>query len=249
MNYLLPERLDALARDYAVGTLRGHARRRFERVLREQPAAVRSVAEWQGRLATLAEAVPAVAPREQAWEAIESRLFGVPATATPAATAPARHRWAAWLGGALGVRGAGALALGALLAAGALRWQPQWAGLEPASAGLPAAYVGILSDPQGQALLLASSRRQGQLLTLKWVRPVAAPAGSVARLWALPAAGGAPRWVGDFNPQGSVQLDLPARSEALFAQVDRLAVSVEAGPAGATPVGAFLAIGPCVKLW
>ena len=39
MNYLLPERLDRLAREYALGTLTGPARRRFERVLQQSAAA------------------------------------------------------------------------------------------------------------------------------------------------------------------------------------------------------------------
>ena len=39
MNYLLPERLERLAREYALGTLAGPARRRFERLLRKTPAA------------------------------------------------------------------------------------------------------------------------------------------------------------------------------------------------------------------
>ena len=47
MNYLLPERLERLAREYALGTLAGPARRRFERLLRNTPAAMRAVGAWQ----------------------------------------------------------------------------------------------------------------------------------------------------------------------------------------------------------
>lgn len=35
MNYRNPERIDRLAAEYALGTLRGPARRRFERLLRD----------------------------------------------------------------------------------------------------------------------------------------------------------------------------------------------------------------------
>ena len=64
MNYLLPERLDRLAREYALGTLHGGARRRFERVLREQPASMRALGAWQEHFAALAAAVP---PRCRRW--------------------------------------------------------------------------------------------------------------------------------------------------------------------------------------
>ena len=57
MNYLLPERLDRLAREYALGTLAGPARRRFERVLQHSPAATLAVGVWQERLAPLAQSV------------------------------------------------------------------------------------------------------------------------------------------------------------------------------------------------
>src|SRR6266446_451191 len=46
VNYLLPERLDRLAREYALGTLTGRARRRFENVLRQTPAAASAVTAW-----------------------------------------------------------------------------------------------------------------------------------------------------------------------------------------------------------
>lgn len=256
MNLLHPPRLDALARDYAVGTLRGPARRRFEQVMRGTPEARRAVEAWQERLARLAEVVPPAAPRAVVWQNIEQRLFG-PAQA---ATRPLPW-WGRWL--PLGPRGAPAgaglvvgLLAGAVLAVAALHWQPPLAsrvGLEAAGPGLPAAYVGILSDAQGRALVLASSRRHGQVLTIKWLQPdFRLPAGQVARLWALPKGGGAPVPVGLLPAgPGSGTLALPAASEALFAQVDRLAVSLEpaGGPAPAAPGQPFLAAGPCAKLW
>jgi anti-sigma-K factor RskA len=257
MNYLHPPRLDALARDYAVGTLRGRARRRFERVLHEAPQARRVVESWQQRLARLADVVPAAAPRDAVWTRIETRLFGSqPATPAPLAVTP---WWGRWLpvgprGGPMGAGLVLGVLIGAVLAVVALRWQPPWAaraGLEAAGPGLPAAYVGILSDAQGKALVLASSRRQGQVLTIKWLQPAyQLPAGQVARLWALGKDGGPAIPVGAL-PAGPGTLQLPAASEAIFAKVDRLAVSLEPAdaPPPAAPTQPFLAEGPCAKLW
>ena len=63
MNYLQPERLDGLAREYVLGTLSGGARRRFERVLAQAPAAGRAVAAWQERFTVLSGGLPPMAPR------------------------------------------------------------------------------------------------------------------------------------------------------------------------------------------
>src|SRR5882762_6638577 len=75
MNYLLPERLERLAREYALGTLAGPARRRFERLLRQTPVALRAVGAWQERLGGLAATVPVMQPGESVWRALEGRLF------------------------------------------------------------------------------------------------------------------------------------------------------------------------------
>src|SRR5256886_16572447 len=77
MNYLLPERLERLAREYALGTLAGPARRRFERVLRQTPAALRAVGAWQERLGGLAGAVPPMQPGESVWRGVGERLVGL----------------------------------------------------------------------------------------------------------------------------------------------------------------------------
>jgi anti-sigma-K factor RskA len=242
MNYLSPERLERLAREYALGTLAGPARRRFERVLRNAPAAARAVGAWQERLGGLAGAVPPMQPGESVWGELEQRLF----TTSRAPQGPL-HR----LRGLLSVRALGGALAGAFLCAVLLRLQPGLIGLEPESEVLPQSYVGLLLDAAGKPTVLASSRRHGRLMTVKLLQPVAIPAGSVAQLWALPADGSAAFPVGVVPGSGSAAVALADTSEKLFFKVSRLAVSIERAPAraGDKPSGDFVLSGHCVKLW
>jgi len=254
MNLLLPERLEALARDYALGTMTGGARRRFERLLREQWRAQAAVTAWQGRLAHLAAPIPPLAPREAVWQGLQQRLFPEPAAA-PAALPPpvekARAWWRSLLGGPAW---AGALA-GVMLCVVVLRQQPQLAGLEQQQEALPASYVGLLLDTQGKPAVLASSRRHGQRIDVKLLQPLKVPAGQVAQLWGLPKDGGAPFPIGVVPPNDkagtTTTLALPASAEKLFFNTSQLALSLEAAPAaaGAQPASPFVASGHCVKLW
>jgi len=239
MNLLQPERLDRLAREYALGTLHGPARRRFERLLREAPLTMRVVAHWQERLGALAAAVPAVPPREQVWDALQQRLFAPPRAA---------GRWG-WLGRLFAPRVLGGVLAGVLLATVALHLQPQWLDLEPRGETLPPSYIGLLVSDAGQATLLASSRRHGRTITVKLLQPLEVPAGQVARLWALPREG-SPFLVGELPARGSATLVLPDSAEKLFSNVTRLGVTIE--PAGGdprAPAGPFVASGHCAKLW
>ena len=250
MNYLLPERLEALARDYALGTMSGGARRRFERVLRDHAAARGAVMQWSGRLAHLAQSVPARQPSPAVWRGLEQRLF--PVAPNAAAAEPKAPWWKAWLPGRQVL---GGVLAGLLVAVVVVRQQPEWAGLEAYREDLPASYVGLLSaTPGGPPAVLASSRRQGRQLSVKMLQPISVPAGRVAQLWALPKDG-APFPVA-VVPAGvaqgkSVVLPLSDTSEKLFFSVPRLAVSFEPAPAapGDTPASAFVLSGPCVKLW
>lgn len=235
MNFLQPERLDRLAREYALGTLSGGARRRFERVLAQAPAAVRAVAAWQERFTVLSAGLPPMAPRNAVWQGLEQRLF---------VTAPRAHGgWWRLLGGALA---------GVLLCTVVLRLQPGLIGLEPQAEVLPASYVGLLTDANGKPVVLASSRRHGRQLTVKLLQPLAVPAGRVAQLWALPQDGSAAFPVGVVPASGSAAtIPLSDSSEKLFFKVSRLAVSLEAVAAhpGDQPSQPFVLSGHCVKLW
>jgi anti-sigma-K factor RskA len=248
VNYLLPERLDRLAREYALGTLAGPARRRFERVLRTSPAASMAVSVWQQRLAVLELGAVGKQPPEATWRSLEQRLFAPAAQAVPPTPAKGARNW---LRGLFSGRALGGVAAGVLACALLLRMQPGLIGMEPEVDALPASYVGLLLDTSGKPALLASSRRQGRQLAVKMLQPLIIPVGQVAQLWALPKDGGAPFPVATVPEKGSARIALPEASEKLFFSVAQLAVSVESAPAvaGAKPSGPYVLIGHCVKLW
>ena len=248
MNYDRPELLDRLAAEYVLGTLRGGARSRFDRLQRQLPAARSAVAGWEARLNSLGTTVPATAVPGRVWDAIVER------TGSSRATAPTPRRWG-WLKPALG------FALGTVLTLGLVRLMPDlFVSLDELAQreqALPESYVGLLTDANNVPQLLLSSTRRGTRVTVKSLRPWQVPAGKVAQVWALPrAADGSelppiPLGVAQpARPPSSTTFELPASSEQLLSNVPRLAVSFEDRPAvpGQTPA-AFVFSGFCVKLW
>jgi anti-sigma-K factor RskA len=182
--------------------------------------------------------VPEPSPR--LWAGIAARI------APTAAAAPNWfERW-------FGLRGLASLVTGLFVGiAVTLSLPTADRGDEPGASAtqIPASYAGILSDGNGQPAMLISSRRHGKLVDIKVLRPIGLGQDQVLRLWAL-GKQGPPLSLGIVPAQGKGRIELPGTSEALLAQVDELAVSVEsaAGLApGATPT--FILRGPCAKFW
>jgi anti-sigma-K factor RskA len=246
MNYDRPELLDRLASEYALGTLRGRARRRFEQLLLTLPAARAAASEWEQRLARLVESVPAHSPPDRVWRAIDAR------TGTASRThAAAKSSWWSVLGKpALG------FAFGAALTVGLVQMIPGLLfsvdSLAQREQTLPQSYVGLLTDRENQPTLLVSSTRHGARVSVKFLRPVAVPAGKLIQVWALPRdAAPFPLGVAALAaPAKSSTFDMSGTSEKLLSAIPRLAVSFEDKPAavGATPAE-FVLTGFCVKLW
>ena len=105
MNHVAPELRDQLAAEYALGTLSGPDRRRFQRLLSGDRDLRNRVEDWELRLNLLAESAPAVEPPAHVWDEIARR------TATAPAPAPVREGWLDRLWESLGFwRGAAASA-------------------------------------------------------------------------------------------------------------------------------------------
>ena len=71
-----PALIEQLAASYALGTLRGGARRRFETLARQDPAVRAAALIWQSRMASVSELQPEVAPSSAVWKRIENLVDG-----------------------------------------------------------------------------------------------------------------------------------------------------------------------------
>lgn len=243
MNYADPRLVDHLASAYALGTLRGGARRRFERLRRDRADVRLAVAEWEARLGGLALSVPPLRPSPEVWAAVARRTRPAAATSTGR-----RGGWllpAGWGGGGLA---AGLAVAGALFFLSPGLFVTADRAAMQAGEKLPASYVGLLTDEQGAGKLLVSSLRHGRTMTVKVIGPLTPPSAGRMVLWAVPANG--PAFVlGDVPASGSAVSRLPDTSEKLLSKVSKLIVTVETGSAPSAPSEQVLFRGNCAKLW
>jgi anti-sigma-K factor RskA len=240
-----PQLQERLAAEYALGTLRGQARRRMERWRREDAALERAVAEWEARLAPLAAGVRPVAPPERVWARIRERVAGRPAGLW--------DNLAFWRG--LGLAASGSVA--ALLAAVALVSPPAPVPapapvvLKVPSTEMAEVYLAVLSDPKtNKPLLLVSAGRRAEQMQVRTLDPSIRVSGKDLELWALPA-GKAPVSLGVVGEAERSLVRLAAAADQSLADVPALAISLE--PKGGSPTGRatgpVLAVGPCIKFW
>jgi len=223
MDYSKRELADRLAAEYALGTLRGGARRRLQQLLPAHPALAAAVRSWEARMQTLAAPLPEMAPSPRVWQQVQATLF------TPAG---APQRW--WQGLAVW-RGLSAVAVAATLALAVVVVQPP-----PVQ---PPLVVVLNGTPDGAALVsagfVASISADGRALVLKPLGTAQVADGRALELWAVPS-GAAPRSLGLVSAQGATTV---LRNEILKG-AQALAVSLE--PAGGSPTGA--PTGPIVSV-
>lgn len=248
MNDADPALRDRLAAEYALGTLQGAARRRFERLLPDQQPLGDAVQAWQLRLNRLAKAVPPVAPPAHAWAGIARRI-------APPPPPPARERrldrlWDSpgfWRGvSAVATAAAAALAVHAAL-------QPRGAGerdaaldaVAPAPGPVPSptlsptlSHVAVLLDKDKRPMMTADlDLADGRLVLRLNIRPPRDFTDKRLEVWLVPP-GGAPRSLGLFPGEASgttAVLDL-SREVARTLARSGLAVSLE--PTGGSTKGA-----------
>lgn len=211
-----PERIESLAAEYVLGSLKGRARRRFERWMMESGRVRQEVWYWEEKLGQLSERVPGREPPESVWRGIERRLW-------PQERAQAKPRsarlWPAW---SL-IATAAALVLAMMLIQ-----QPT---LEPDLRLSGAIVQADVSDP----LWLVSESSRDSRLRLRSVAATSAQAGKDYELWIVPDNGN-PLSLGVI-PVGDVyQVKLTDEARETLSQSRTLAISLE--PRGGSPTGA-----------
>ena len=233
--------MEQLAASYALGTLRGGARRRFEMLARDNATLRAAALIWQSRLASVAELQPEVAPSPAVWKRIENlvnaqkQAQAMQAARTTPVAAPASTGWWASLGVWRGATAAGAFA--AIIAVGTgLNLNTQLSGqVQQLSARLSATsaieYVAVLADDKASASMLVTFDPNTKKLVLKRVGNFREQPDKSLELWALPP--GAPaKSLGVLTADSVVRLTA-ANSD--IQQSPALAITLE--PKGGVPPG------------
>ncbi|MDO8388159.1 MAG: anti-sigma factor [Polaromonas sp.] len=250
-----PALVEQLAASYALGTLRGGARRRFEALARTHAPVRAAALIWQGRMASVAELQPQAAPSPAVWKRIENlvnadRQAKAMQAARQAPPAAAGGGWWASLGLWRGATAAGAMAAVVAVVTGLNLNTALDGQVQELSARLAATpeiqYVAVLADDKSAPSVLVTYDPKHSQLQLKHVGQFHPSPDKSLQLWALPQAGG-PKSLGVLG-EGTV-VRLPAGSDAVN-QVPALAISLEPKggvPAGSGPSGPVLFKGALIQ--
>jgi anti-sigma-K factor RskA len=239
-----PELLDQLAARYAVGVLRGGARRRLEAYARQSATVRARLLLWQERISAIMELPASVHPSPNVWKRIENSLRTMPhrmVQASPklqqlqTSLERLRQHLAWWRAGAA-LAGIAAVVgtLVSLQATQSLEGRGQQIAqlekqLQQQAAQQQIQYVAVLADEKSDASVLVTFDPDKKRLVLQRVGNYQEAADKSLQLWALPP-GQAPQSLGVMG--GDKVLKLTAAPDQIK-NVPTLAISLE--PKGGVP--------------
>jgi anti-sigma-K factor RskA len=215
VKYRNEEIREALAAEYAVGTLQGAARRRFERSLKDDPPLRRLVAEWEARLAPLDAAAAPIAPPRRVWETIQQRI------------APRSAHGRLWNSIGFWRRTGLASSMAAAVLAAVLLFAPPREMM-----------VVVMSDDKAHPAMTVSWRSApvgDKRLRVRVIGHQTMAPDTTWELWMVPGGGGKPVSLGLINTHETQTVVLPPQLQEAINSALGLAMSVE--PSGGSPTG------------
>ena len=211
-----PDLCNALAAEYVLGTLRGRARRRFERQMLLDRDLFDTVGRWENHLTPLIEGIAPVEPPARVWRAIEARID---------LRSPGSKSLVWWE--SLTLWRNLTLATSAVAAALLIAF----ISLRPAAP--ETSMIAVLSTPESVARMVIEQQSAGEL-TVRVVAPWAAMPDKSLELWVIPK-GGAPRSLGLVAHDRDSLVRLSNLDSKL---VDGTAFAISKEPKGGSTTGA-----------
>ena len=231
-----------LAAEYVLGTLRGPARRRFERLARTDAALRAEQYFWETRLGRLARAVKPVTPAPTVWLSLLQRIEAgntVPLRRPKADQPKPVPMWRIWAGMAA------AAAVVVVVMLSQQRFSPPGAPATTAQAPAAPVYVAQLRVPDStMQWTMSLSPAHGQMTVVAGGNYPQIGQHSMELWWISPQG---PVAIGLLPTQGQASLPLP--KELLAQGGITLAVSLEpqGGSPTGKPTGPVLISGPAVQ--
>jgi anti-sigma-K factor RskA len=219
MNYQSESLRNALAAEYVLGTLRGPARQRFQKLMMQYPLISEATHIWEQHLNGLGQKIPAVQPDAKVWLGIEQQLGFVAQPAKDNVVAITKNKPRVWQGIA-GLASAAAVVLAVLVF-----------NITPA----PEADIQQLAMVNNeQTELLWAIEVSADSIDVRVTKKLVANINADYELWIVAADGRPPISLGLLPKTGQLTLSKPK----LFEQIDIAALAVSLEPIGGSPNGA-----------
>ncbi len=224
MRYQDPTLQDKLAAEYVLGNLTGQARRRFERLLLQDPDLQACVSAWTSRLHPLNDEIEPVTPPESVWTNIMTRIED----ATPI---PPWQNTPFW-------RRIAVVAASVLLLFGTFVY----------FVARPVKHVVVVKNQNAQTEWVVEAQTRSRRVVVRTINPPALPKNKVCVLW-LVWKDGRTRSVGVLSDRiGKTEMPLP-KELVDKPEMATVVVSVETrGEAVTKPTGKIVFNGPWARL-
>jgi anti-sigma-K factor RskA len=235
---------DLVAAEYVLGLLEGQALMDARGRAANDPAFAAAIADWEARLAPMAEGFAEVAPPAHMWARIERALEAQAAGGDTVVRLERREKlWRGWAAGMTAV----AAGLALVLALGIAQPDPP-PSVPRAEQREPALFASLASEDGSAALAVAFEPERGTMV----VTParLEGAAGHDHELWLIAREGAAPVSLGLVRGAAPLRMALPAGLRSAVAPDATIALSVEptGGSPTGSPTGPVIASGPVTRV-
>jgi len=211
-RYQNPELFEQLAIEYAVGSMQGRAKKRFE-ALMETHFYLRAVVDaYENKFATLVELLPDAQPSNQVWENIDAHLQE---------SIPTKEK-TPWWKTSFFKQGFGMAAMAVVVSA-VLLLNPMTFG----PAATASAYTAVLESDSKTPMAITKIQKSDMTLSVDIMKKVNVPDNMELTLWCHPKNGGMPMKMGTISKSGKTSIKISKKEWQEMKNVGSLAISIE----------------------
>lgn len=207
-RYQNPEVFEQLAIEYAVGSMQGRAKKRFETLMETHFYLQAVVDAYESKFATLVELLPDSQPSNQVWKNIDAHV--------QASTNKQKVKTPWWQSNFF-KQGFGMAAMALIVSAVLL--------LNPMTV-TPTSYAAVLKSDSNTAMAITKIEKSDMTLTVD-IMKVKVADNMELTLWCHPKDGGMPMKMGTISKTGETKIKISKKEWQNMKDVGLLAISVE----------------------
>lgn len=214
-RYQNPELFEQLAIEYAVGSMQGRARKRFE-ALMDTHFYLRAVVDaYENKFAHLVELLPDAEPPKKVWNNIEAHIDASIAVKNKEEKTP----W--WKTGFF--KQSFGFAAMALIVSAVLLFNP----MDKTTFNTATAYSAVLESDSSEPIAFTKIRKSDMKLSVDIMKPVQIDNDMELTLWCHPKGGGMPMKMGTISKSGKTEIKISKEEWQSMKDIGQLAISIE----------------------